>query len=301
MSEIALGGWLNLGGWLGEQASISLYHQAFAMGVNLFDVADVYTDGQSEVVLGKAMKGLPRDQIIIATKCQGRVWPGPMGEGLSRKHIMIACEASLRRLDVDYIDLYQAHAPDPDTPIEETLAAFDHLVRQGKVLYVGCSNFSADQITEAHTAADEYGFTHFISNQSRYNIVDRVVEDTLFPVSHALGVGSIVYSPLARGVLTGKYAGAQIPENSRQARLDKPMRYLTDSNLVLVERLRPIAERFDMTLAQLALRWVLRREVVSSAIIGATRPEQLDENLAAGDLNMTNDMVAAINAAIAHA
>jgi len=298
VSEIAFGGWLNIGGWLTDKQSIALFHQAFAAGVNLFDMADMYADGESEVVLGKALKELPREQVIVATKCQRRMWPGPLGEGLSRKHIIAACEASLRRLDVEYIDLYQAHAPDPTTPVEETMAAFDHLVRQGKVLYSGCSNFSGQEIAAANKLAEKRNYARFISNQPRYNMVCREAEKEVFPACKKLGVGNICYSPLAQGVLTGKYKPGHIPPGSRQAKWDREMRFLTEENLAVVEQLRPLADEFGLTLAQLALRWILRREEAASVIVGASKPEQLDETLTAGDLDLTDDQLAAIAAVL---
>ena len=299
VSEIALGGWLNVGGWVDEKAAIALIHQAFAAGVNLFDVADVYADGQSEVVLGKALKELPRQQLVVATKCRWRMWPGPLGEGLSRKHIIAACEASLRRLDVEAIDLYQVHSPDTDTPIDETMAALDQLVRQGKVLYLGCSNFSANQLEAAQAAAQGRGGTPFSSSQPPYSLLDRGAEETLFPACAQAGVGNIVYSPLAQGVLTGKYRPGQIPEGSRQSRKNFDISYLTEANLAVVERIRPLAEQFGMTLGQLALRWCLRREEVAAVIVGATRPEQLDENLAAAQKTLDPQQVQAIADALA--
>ncbi|MEE9162482.1 MAG: aldo/keto reductase [Candidatus Neomarinimicrobiota bacterium] len=299
VSEVALGGWLNLGGWLEEQTSIALVHQAFAAGINLFDVADVYSEGQSEIVLGKALKELPREQVVVATKCRFRMWPGPHGEGLSKKHIIAACEGSLRRLDLEVIDLYQVHAPDPETPIEETMAALELLVAQGKVLHLGCSNFSGDQLKEAQAAADARNGTAFISSQPLYNLLDRAVEEDLFPACGELGVGNIVYSPLAQGVLTGKYGASAPPADSRQAKDDFDISFLTDVNLAVVERLQPLARKWGMTLGQLALSWCLRRDEVSAVIVGASRPEQLDENVAAVNLTLENDQLAAIEKALA--
>lgn len=295
VSEIALGSWLNTGDWVEEKTSIALVHQAFAAGVNLFDTADIYADGAAEVTLGKALKELPRQQLVVSTKCHRSVWPGPMGGGLSRKHIVEACEGSLRRLDVDYIDLYHAHAPDPETPIEETMEAFDLLVRQGKVLYLGCSNFSGKELETANKAAKSQGSARFISSQPRYNIFARVPEEELFPACKKLRVGNIVYSPLAHGVLTGKYKPGVQPEGSRLARWDRESPYLTDGNLAMVEQLSALAEQFEMTMAQLALRWCLRRDEISSVIVGATSPDQLDETLAAGHQSLSPDQIEAID------
>jgi len=195
---------------------------------------------------------------------------------------------------VDYIDLYQAHAPDPATPIEETMAALDLLVHQGKVLYLGCSNFTGEQLREAQAAAEAHSRTRFISNQPRYNMLWREPEKELFPACGELGVGNIVYSPLAQGVLTGKYLPGFVPEGSRQARSEHNVPLLTDENLARVGRLMPLAEQFGMTMAQLALRWCLRRQEVASVIVGATRPEQLDETLAAGDMILDPDQIKAV-------
>ncbi|UCH62278.1 MAG: aldo/keto reductase family protein [Fidelibacterota bacterium] len=295
VSEISLGGWLNLGDWVDERNAIALIHQAFAAGVNLFDVADVYAEGRAEVVLGKALKELPREQAVVATKCRWCMWPGPLGEGLSKKHIIEACHASLKRLDIDYIDLYQVHSPDPDTPIEETMAALDLLVRQGKVLYLGCSNFTADRLRKAQSAADSQRGTRFISNQPQYSMLWREPEKELFPACLELGVGNIVYSPLAQGVLTGKYQRGVIPEGSRQSYSEHDIPFINEENLATVDRLNSLAEQLGMTVAQLALRWCLRREEVASAIVGATRPEQLDETLRAGSMTLGQDQTKAID------
>ena len=299
VSEISLGGWLNLGDWVDETNSIALIHQAFATGVNLFDVADVYANGQAEIVLGRALMELPREQVIVATKCLVRMWPGPLGEGLSKKHIVEACEASLKRLDIDYIDLYQVHAPDPDTPIGETMAALDLLVRQGKVLYLGCSNFTGEQLREARSAADSQDGARFISNQPQYSMLWREPEEELFPACRELGVGNIVWSPLAQGVLTGKYQQGIVPEGSRQAHNEHNIPFINEENLATVDRLKPLAVQFGMTVAQLALRWCLRREEVASVIVGATRPEQLDETLRAGGMTLDQDQTKAVEGVLA--
>ena len=301
VSEIALGGWLNLGGWLSEKDSIFLIHQAFAAGVNLFDVADVYADGACEVVLGKALKALPREQIVLATKCRYRMWPGPAGEGLSKKHIIQACEDSLRRLQVDHIDLYQAHHPDADTPIEETMAAFDLLVRQGKVLYLCSSNFSGKEITAANKAAKDLGGSAFKSNQPQYNMLHREAEQELFPACKKLGVGNIVYSPLAHGVLSGKYKSLDGITEGRLAHWQPENNFLTEENLAKVEQLNTLAGEYGMTCAQLALRWCLRRPEVAAVIVGASKPNQLDENTAAGNMALTGEQLQAIEAVISPA
>ncbi len=300
VSSISLGGWLNLGGFLDDSASIALIKQAFAAGVNLFDVADVYADGAAEIVLGKALKELPREQIVVATKCRVRMWPGPLGEGLSKKHIAHACEASLRRLGVDFIDLYQAHSPDDETPIEETMAALDLLVRQGKVLHIGCSNFSGKQLGAAQKAAGAMGGTKLISSQPRYNMLWPEPEKSLFSATKRLGVGNIVYSPLANGVLTGKYTDGQIPEGSRFThKLAEPSnRFMQPDMLAKADQLCRIAGDYSMTPAQQALAWCLRRPEVSSVIVGATKPAQLDELLPANELALSREQLDRIDQAL---
>ena len=280
ISEIALGGWLNFSNYVDEALSIRLIHHAFAGGVNLFDVADVYADGQAEVALGKALKELPRDQLVVATKCRGRMWPGPLGEGLSKGHILAACEASLKRLQLDHIDLYQLHWPDEETPIEETMEALDLLVRQGKVRYIGCSNFGAKELAAAQKEATKRSGARFISSQPRYNLFFREPEKNLFPACTKLGVGNIVYSPLAHGVLSGKYRPGESPAQGRLSRPDYESRWGGDDFFDQAAALAALAAEFGMTTAQLALRWCLHQPVVSAAIIGARSHEQLDENLA---------------------
>ncbi len=295
ISEIALGGWLNFSNYVDEGLSIRLIQHAFAAGVNLFDVADVYADGQAEVALGKALKDLPRDQIVVATKCRGRMWPGPLGEGLSKGHIMAACEASLKRLQVGHIDLYQVHWPDEETPIEETMEAFDLLVSQGKVRYIGCSNFSAKQLEAAQKVATKRSFCRFISSQPRYNLFFRDPEKHLFPACAKLGVGNIVYSPLAHGVLSGKYRTGEAPSRGRLSRSDYESRWGSDEFFAKAAALAALAAEYSMTTAQLALRWCLHQPVVSAVIVGARSHEQLDENLAASSHTLDEDQYQAVS------
>lgn len=293
VSEISLGGWLTFGGHVEEKRSVDLIHYAFFNGVNLFDVADVYLEGKAEEVLGKALRDIPREELVIATKVRGRMHPGHFGAGLSKKHILQACDSSLKRLNTDFIDLYQFHAPDDEVPLQESLEALDILVRQGKVLYVGCSNFSASQIREGLDTASREGLPRFISNQPCYNMLRREIEGDVFPLCKAQGIGNIVYSPLAQGVLTGKYEkGETRPKGSRIEKKGSEFmsRYLTDENLDKVGEMKKVAEEFDTPPAVLALAWVLRRPEVSSAIVGATSREQLDENLQAPDLTVTEEV-----------
>lgn len=297
VSEIAMGSWRTWGDALGDKESQYLIHLAYATGINLFDVADSYADGNAEVVLGRALKELPREQIVVATKCRNRMWPGPAGEGLSRKHILQACEDSLQRLQLDYIDLYQIHHPDPNTPIEETMEAMEHLVRHGKVLHIGCSNYSVKEITAAQKAAKSNGGAGLISNQPYYNLLYRQAEEKLFPACKKMGIGNVVYSPLAQGVLTGKYAGNETQTTGRLSHLNpEELEFFSAENLILVEKLTDLATEFEMTMAQLALRWCLRLPEVSAVIVGATRPEQIDENAGAGNQTLSDDQLKSISA-----
>jgi len=256
-------------------------------------------------VLGEALSALPREQVVIATKCMGRVWDGPLGAGLSRKHIMDALDQSLVRLRTDYIDLYQLHAPDKDAPLEETLRTFEDLVRSGKVRYVGYSNYdrSAPLDRQVLELQQKRGWDVMVSSQPRWNLVDRHVEQGHEALCKKWGVGMIVYSPLAQGVLSNKYAGGAKPEGSRAtskfAHFLEAEKALTPENVAAAERFAAWARQHGGgTPAQLALAWVLKHDVVSSAIIGATRVEQLEENLKASELKLSNADWKAAEAAI---
>jgi aryl-alcohol dehydrogenase-like predicted oxidoreductase len=306
VSEISLGSWTTYGGSVTTDDAIQIVRKAFDFGVNLFDTADVYVRGGAENALGQAIVGLPREQLVIATKCMGRVWEGPLGAGLSRKHIFDAMDQSLRRLGVDYVDLYQAHAPDAGTPIEETLRAFDDLVRMGKTRYVGFSNFDrqpplAREVIELQSAHD---WDPIISSQPRYSLVDRHVEDEHIAFCRKNGIGMIVYSPLAQGVLTNKYAGGAKPADSRAhtafGHFLTAEKALTPENVAAAERFAGwCAKKGAGTPAQVALAWVLREPQVSSAITGATRLEQLEENLKALDVKLSDSEWKEVEAAIA--
>ena len=305
VSEIALGSWTTYGGSVDHGDAVAIVRRAFELGVNLFDTADVYVRGAAETVLGEALSALPREQVVIATKCMGRVWDGPLGAGLSRKHIMDAVEQSLVRLRTDYIDLYQLHAPDKDAPIEETLRAFEDLVRSGKVRYVGYSNYDRNppldrQVLEMQ---QKRGWDVMVSSQPRWNLVDRHVEQGHEALCRKWGVGMIVYSPLAQGVQTNKYAGNVKPDDSRAntkfGHFLTAEGALTEANVAATERFAAWAQAHGGgSAAQMALAWVLKHDTVSSAIIGATRIEQLEENLKAGELKLSNADWRAAEAAI---
>jgi len=306
VSELSLGSWTTYGGSVAPGDAVKIVRRAFDLGINLFDTADVYVRGAAEIALGQALAGLPREQLVIATKCMGRVWEGPLGAGLSRKHIFDAMDQSLRRLGVDYVDLYQAHAPDAGTPIEETLRAFEDLVRMGKTRYVGFSNFDREPPLAERVLAiqKERGWDRMISSQPRYSLVDRHVEDGHIAFCREQGIGMIVYSPLAQGVLTNKYAGGATPAGSRVttafAHFLTNEKALTPENIAAAERLAAwCAKRGGVTPAQVALAWVLREPQVSSAIIGATRVDQLEENLKCLEVRLSAEEWAEVEAAIA--
>ncbi len=293
VSEISLGSWTTYGGSVGIDDARRIVRAAFDAGVNLFDTADVYVKGDAERALAAAIRDLPREQLVIATKCMGRVWDGPMGRGLSRKHIFEACDASLRRLDVDYVDLYQFHAPDPETPIEESLRALEDLVCIGKVLHVGFSNFDRDPKLAAQVVAfqKERKYLPMISSQPRWNLLDRHVETEHETFCRKNGIGMIVYSPLAQGVLTNKYAGGARPAGSRAsgafAHFLDSEKALTPENVAAAERFGAWCASRGLEPAPVALAWVLKHEVVSSAIVGATSVAQLEQNLKALEMKLT--------------
>lgn len=297
MSEISLGSWINYGGTTPDDVAVACVHRAFDLGINLFDTADVYAGGEAERILGTAIRELPREQLIIATKCCGRMWEGPLGEGLSRKHMVEAAEASLRRLSIDYIDLYQVHRYDNDTPVDETLETMDLLIRQGKVLYPGCSNFSAVQLCDANHLARQRNLARFDCLQPHYNMFHREPETDLLPLCGTSGVGVIVYCPLAQGLLTGKYNRGKAPRNSRAVtrKINWPKQALNAKNLKRLRALQALARRKHKSMSQIALAWILRRTEVTSCIIGATAPEQVEENVKASGLNLTSSDLTAID------
>jgi aryl-alcohol dehydrogenase-like predicted oxidoreductase len=295
VSELSLGSWTTFGGSVGEADAGPIVHKAFELGINLFDTADVYVKGGAERALGAAIRDLPRGEIVVATKCMGRVGEGPLGRGLSRKHIFDAMDASLKRLGLDYVDLYQFHAPDAETPIEESLRAFEDLVRLGRTRYIGFSNFDeqpplANQVAAIQTRER---WTRMISSQPRYSLLDRHVEDGHEAYCRQHGIGMIVYSPLAQGVLTNKYAAGARPEGSRAtgafAHFLDSQKALTPENIAAAERLGAWCAQRGLEPVAVALAWVLRSPVVSSAILGATSAAQLEQNVKALDVKLSDD------------
>ncbi|MCO6005776.1 aldo/keto reductase family protein [Actinoallomurus purpureus] len=298
VSEIIFGNWLTLDGQIAEDAQAACVRAALDAGITTFDTADIYSQGRAEEVLGRALSGVRRDSVVIATKVCLPTGPGPNDRGLSRKHIMESCHASLRRLGTDCVDLYQAHRFDENTPLEETIRAFADLVRQGKALYVGVSEWTAAQIEKGQALARRMGVS-LVSNQPQYSMLWRVIEPEVVPACERLGLSQIVFSPVAQGVLTGKYLpGREVPAGTRadDARGSRFVgRYMSDTVLERVQRLRPIAEEAGLTMAQLAVAWVLRNPNVAAAIIGASRPEQVAENAAVSGRRLDDSIMKRID------
>ena len=290
VSEIAYGNWITHGSQVAEDAALACVAAALDEGITTFDTADVYAGTRAETVLGKALHGVRRESLEICTKVFWPTGPGQNDRGLSRKHIIESAHNSLRRLQTDYLDLYQAHRYDHETPLEETLRAFDDLVRQGKVLYIGVSEWRAEEIEAALKIADQLGLDRIVSNQPQYNMIWRVIESEVIEVSQSEGIGQIVWSPIAQGVLTGKYQpGAAPPAGSRATDEQGSgfiSRLLTDEILTRVQQLKPVAEQAGLSSAQLAVAWTLQNPAVSAAIIGATRPEQVRENVKASGVRL---------------
>jgi voltage-dependent potassium channel beta subunit len=290
VSEISLGSWLTYGSSVESKASEAVVDRAYELGINFFDTANAYNRGAAEEVVGKALSKYDRTSYVLATKVFFPMGEGPNDKGLSRKHIMEQCEASLKRMNVDYIDLYQCHRYDPETPLEETLRALDDLVTQGKVLYTGVSEWSAAQLSDAVHTARELNLDRIVSNQPQYNMMKRDIESEIVPLSKREGIGQVVFSPLAQGVLTGKYkAGAEAPQGSRASDPNSNMYMdwlLKEEQLKKVEQLTKISDRYEITMAQLALAWILRLDNISSCIIGASRPDQVNENVKASGVEL---------------
>jgi aryl-alcohol dehydrogenase-like predicted oxidoreductase len=299
VSEISLGSWLTFAGGVGFEQTRSCTEAAFEAGVNFFDTANVYGRGAAESAWGEILSGRPRDSYVLATKVWGQMSDDPADRGLSATQIGRQIDASLARLRTDYVDLYQAHRFDPDVPVEETIEAFQQVVASGKARYLGFSEWTAEQI---QAAVDLAGPELFVSSQPQYSMLWQAPEAELFPLCAANGISQIVWSPLAQGVLTGKYRPGQAPPpDSRAANPDMNVampRLLDDAVLEAVDRLRPVADLAGLSMAELALAWVLRRPELASAIIGATRPEQVHANARASGVQLTPDTLAAIEEAL---
>ncbi len=298
VSEVSLGSWLTLGSSVDRSGTRRVVRRALDLGINLLDTADAYARGGAEEVLGEALRDAPRHHLVLATKAFFPMSEDPNDRGLSRKHLFESVEGSLRRLGTDYLDLHQCHRPDPETSIEETVAAYEDLVRQGKLLYWGVSEWRAAQLVDACRSADARRGFRPISNQPQYSILRRRIEREVIPVCEREGVGQIVWSPLAQGVLTGKYAAGARPAHSRAVDPERNRfmdAFLRPEVLERVGKLAPLAAELGLTLAQLALAWCLRQPNVASVIVGATRPEQLEENAGAAGVALPADVVRRID------
>jgi voltage-dependent potassium channel beta subunit len=302
VSEISLGSWVTFGTQVDEKKAVSLLQAAYEHGINYFDNADIYADGKAEIIMGQAIKNLPRTELVLSSKV---FWPtstGPNGRGLSRKHVMESVHASLKRMNVDYLDLYFCHRYDPDTPIEEVVRTMNILIQQGKILYWGTSEWEASQVARAYGIARQYNLIPPTMDQPQYNLLHRKrVEDQLMPLARELGIGLTTFSPLAYGILTGKY-NEGIPEGSR-ASLENygwVRDRITPERIDRVKKLQVIAKDLGVTSGQLAIAWILRRKEVSTVITGASHPEQLDENLGAAEIvdKLDNDLLERIDAAV---
>ena len=296
VSEIIYGNWLTHGSQVENDAATACVHAALDAGITTFDTADVYANGAAEQVLGDALKGQRRESLEIFTKVYFPTGPrGHNDVGLSRKHIRESIDASLARLGVSYVDVYQAHRYDHETPLEETMAAFADVVHKGKAFYIGVSEWTADQIRAGHALASDLGI-QLVSNQPQYSMLWRVIDDEVVPASRELGVSQVVWSPIAQGVLTGKYQpGGAPPEGSRatdeKGGADMIKRFLDEETLTAVQQLAPIAQDLGITMAQLAVAWVLANDNVAGAIVGASRPEQVEDNAKAAGVSLDDDVL----------
>ncbi|MER7245364.1 aldo/keto reductase family protein [Kribbella sp. NPDC000426] len=300
VSEISYGNWLTHGSQVENEQARACVRAALDAGITTFDTADTYANTAAESVLGEALAGERRESLEIFTKVYWPTGPkGPNDTGLSRKHIHESINGSLKRLGTDYVDLYQAHRYDTETPLEETMEAFADVVRQGKALYIGVSEWTAEQLQEGHRLARELRIP-FVSNQPQYSMLWRVIEAEVVPASEELGIGQVVFSPIAQGVLTGKYLPGQQPPQGSRATDEKGgatfiKRFLTDDVLTRVQELKPIAAEVDLSLSQLAVAWVLQNRGVSSAIVGASRPEQVTENVKASGVKLDDGLLKRID------
>ena len=300
ISEITYGNWLTHGSQVEEDAALACVRRALDEGITTFDTADVYANTKAESVLGKALQGERRESLEILTKVYWPTGPGKHNDsGLSRKHIMESINGSLRRLQTDHVDLYQAHRFDAQTPLDETMEAFADVVHSGKAHYIGVSEWKAEQIRAGYELARELKI-QLVSSQPQYSMLWRVIEAEVVPVSEELGIGQIVWSPLAQGVLTGKYLPGQPPPSGSRATDEKSgamfiSRFMRDDVLSTVQKLKPLAEQAGLTMAQLAVAWVLQNPNVSSAIVGATRPDQLTDNVKASGVKLDTELLKRID------
>ena len=302
VSEISLGSWLSCNQFNEKENTIRIIEKAYDCGINFFDTSNAYSGGRAEIVLGEAVRKFERGSFVLATKVYWPAGKGITNQGLSRKHIMEQVHSSLKRLDTDHIDLYYCHWFDTEVPLDETLRALDDLVRAGKIFYIGVSNWTAAQIEEGLEVCDQYLLNKIVANQPSYNMFDRFIEKDTIPFCEKNGIGQVVYSPLAQGVLTGKYRpGMQYPANSRATNSEAKAEvtvwdYLNEDTLLQVEKLMAVSNDIGISLSLLALRWVLRQPNVSSALTGASKPSQVEENVKASGLIIPDDVWIAIDA-----
>ncbi|HOA24580.1 MAG: aldo/keto reductase family protein [Aggregatilineales bacterium] len=297
VSELSLGGWLTFGGSVkDQQVAREIIEKAYESGINFFDIADIYARGESERMMGAVLKQFPRHTLVISSKVYWPMSDDPNDRGLSRKHIMESIDKSLQRIGTDYLDIYFCHRWDEETPLLETMRAMDDLIRQGKILYWGTSEWTAEQIQQAHDLAEKYGLYPPLVEQPQYNLIERhKFEQSIMPTAQANGMGLVTWSPLASGLLTGKYDDG-IPEDSRLGQI-KSLResILTEEALDRVRQLKPIADDLGITRAELAIAWALRQPAISSVITGATKLSQLESNLRAAEVKLTDDVLARID------
>jgi voltage-dependent potassium channel beta subunit len=292
VSEISLGSWLTYGKSVEDDTATRTIRRAYELGINSFDSANVYERGEGEKAMAKALRTFPRESYIITTKAFWPMGHGVNDRGLSRKHVFEQLHASLKRMELDYVDIFYCHRYDPETPVEETLRTIDDMIRQGKVLYAGVSEWTAAQIEEAVAVADRYLLDRIVVNQPVYNMINRYIEPEIIPVSETYGIGQIVFSPLAQGVLTGKYRGGRIPEGTRASNpaINKQVQDLIASGVITkVDSLEDLAGEVGMPLAEMALAWILRQPNVASALVGASRPEQIEANCKAVAISLSQD------------
>ncbi|SED09947.1 aldo/keto reductase family protein [Paenibacillus sp. GP183] len=300
VSEISLGSWLTYGGYVEKENAVNSIYKAYDLGINFFDTANVYERGEAEKVVGEALKPYPRDSYVLATKVFWPMGDGPNDRGLSRKHVFEQLHASLKRLGTDYVDIYYCHRYDPATPVEETLRTIDDLVTQGKILYAGVSEWTAAQIAEGLAVSDKYLLDRIVVNQPVYNMLNRYIEKEIIPLGEKQGVGQVVFSPLAQGLLTGKYKSASdFPQDSRAAKLENIRNGITEDKIEKVVQLAKIAGELDITVGQLALAWILRQPNVASALVGASRPSQVEENTKASGIELQQDVLDRIETILA--
>ncbi len=305
ISEVSLGTWLTYGTHLSREATIACFDKAMELGINFFDTADMYNRGEAEKVLGDYLKLIPRDQIIIGTKVFGPMSDHWMNQGLSLRHIRTACETSLLRLHTDYIDLYQCHRYDIDTPLEETCYAMHNLIERGYILHWGVSQWTAIQIVQAIRVCEKNGWHKPVSNQPIYNMLNRSLEVDVMDVCEKEGLGLVVYSPLAQGLLSGKYKKGHIPEDSRMAHESAgkmfPSKRMTDEYFMQQEQLLKLSDELNISMASLALSWILQHKPITSVIMGATTPEQVEENCSASGKVLSEDIMENIEAILGNA